>query len=259
MDSNEKLIIKLLEKLFKIDGLERYILSSRKYMLEVVTFNAANGDTKHSDLVEIDKFLSKNPNRDFLIIQEIQEEFGEFLPNNYKLITGCPILLDDGRDINSMGIVYNKDKFKPFGYLDIAHIGVVGSGSGTHYAIVHVFTHKVTKEKIKIINVHTGHNYGDNVKEGVIQKIKDLQDFGDSEIMITAGDFNELSSENPESIRELIGDGFNDDKDKPTHNTEKILDQIGIKTKKTIENKKFQVLDNYGSDHNAVLLNVELN
>ena len=296
-----------------MDGLEGHFLSSRKYMLEAVTFNAANGDPSYKTRVKPENFLLQNENRDFLIIQEIQpdfEKYFEVLPDkgkNYKLITG--LKLDEGLEErckelvgtqitlpgkdkkcnvisvsfpyvevkfpsssntmlvpmetfaeDAMGIVYNKEKFEPLGELHTANIRVSGSKGGTHGAIIQVFRDKKSNKKIKIINIHTGHNYGDNVKQQVIQKIVELQDFGDSDIMITAGDFNELSYENPKLIEGVIGDGFNVKTE--THKTHSlgILDQIGIKTKEEVKKKaEFEVLGNYGSDHNAVLLKIELN
>lgn len=256
MNSIEILFIKLLEEILDIDGLEENFLSSRKYMLEAVTFNAANGDKKYRGKVQPGLFLSENENRDFLIIQEIQPDFEKYfqhLPDNgknYELITGFRS--------GWMGIVYNKEKFEPSGDLQTASIKVSGSRRGTHGAIIQVFSEKKSNKKIKIINIHAGHNHQDNVKKEVIQKIVNLQKFGDSDIMITAGDFNSLSSDKRKLIEGVIGDGFNDETE--THSSGGILDQIGIKTKEKVKkNVDFKVLSDYGSDHKAVLLEVELN
>ena len=119
----------------------------------------------------------------------------------------------------------------------ILQIYISGSKGGIMVLLSKYLEIKNQIKKIKIINIHTGHNYGDNVKQQVIQKIVELQDFGDSDIMITAGDFNELSYENPKLIEGVIGDGFNVKTE--THKTHSlgILDQIGIKTKEKVKTK----------------------
>ena len=243
----------------------------------MTTFNAAAGDKDYCMEVDSKRFIEEHgKEEDLLLLQEAGTMRGDKDPPKGNILT---IAKANGMEIIEGGqgdsgkywvyIAYNPDRLEPQGervdqqiHKDRKKPPDGTKVFGTGWGMAQRFRDKLTGLTVNVVNVHTGHNYSEDSMRRAKADIEKLQNSlgAGGDVTITGGDFNELGG----GYKKLgvpgvldsgtIGEGCTS---QTTHHNG-ATDKIGAQGKQVLDAAS-EVLDKFGSDHNAVQLRVTLN